>query len=153
MTYDTAQARRALLDELLGAAGDIAIAIAYASAAYDRLDDTSGDRLEEQVFAPLQKALGALRRAIDEFAARHGDPAARAGSPPPEPHASQGVAALLESCAAAARAADGHLSTLQDSLVLIDLGDADLRAGVSDARRRLGGVPAAQRTFVRTLGR
>jgi hypothetical protein len=101
----------------------------------------------------LQKALGTLRRAAGGFAARHGDPAAPAGPPPPEPHPSQGVAALLDGCAAAARAADEHLGALQDSLVLIELGDADLRAGVSDARRRLGDVPAALRGFVRTLGR
>ena len=153
MTYDTGEARRALVEELLGAAGDIATAIAYAIAAYDQLDDTSGGRLEEQVFAPLQKALGTLRRAAGGFAARHGDPATSPGSPPAEPHPSQGVAALLESCAAAVRAADEHLGSLQDSLVLIDLGDADLRAGVSDTRRRLGEVPAALRAFVRTLGR
>lgn len=153
MTYDSAQARRALVDELLGAAGEISAAIASASAAYELLDDTSGDRLEERVFAPLQKALATLRRAVDAFAARHGDPAASAAPPPPEPHPSQGVAALLDGCAGAARAADERLGTLQDSLVLVDVGDADLRAGVSDTRRRLGAVPAALREFARTLGR
>jgi hypothetical protein len=153
VTYDPAQARRALVDELLDAAAEISTAIAYASAAHERLDDTSADRLEAQVFAPLQKALGTLRRAAGGFAARHGDPAASSSAPPPEPHPSQGVAALLEGCGAAARTADEHLGALQDSLVLVELGDADLRAGVSDARRRLGEVPTALRAFTRTLGR
>lgn len=153
VTYDPAEARRALVDDLLGAAQDVAEAIAYASAAYDLLDDTSGDRLEEQVFAPLQKALGALRRAAEGFATRHGIAAPAAAPPPPEPHPSQGVAALLDGCGAAARRADDHLGTLQDSLLLIDLGDAELRTGVADVRRRLGGVPAALRTFTRMLGR
>lgn len=153
MTYVTAEARRELIEDLLGAGDEIGAAIASTSTAYDLLDETTGDRLEEQVFAPLQKALGALRRTVDEFAARH-DLAATAGAaPPPEPHPSQGVAALLDGCAAAARRADDRLGALQDSMLLIDLGDAELRAGVSEVRRLLGGVPAALRGFTRTLGR
>jgi hypothetical protein len=153
MTYDASEARSALADELLDAAAEVATAIAYASAAYELLDETSGDRLEERVFGPLQKALGGLRRAVGGFAARYGDDAADPGSPPPDPHPSQGVAALLEGCATAARTADDLLGTLQDSFVLVELGDAELRAGVSEARRRLAEVPPALRAFGRTLGR
>lgn len=153
MTYDTATARRELIDDLLRAGDEIAVAIAYATTAYDLLDETSGDRLEAAVFGPLQKAVGRLRRGVGAFAARHSLPPGAAAPSPPEPHPSQGVAALLEGCVTVAREADDRLSALQDSGLLIELDDGDLRAVVSEVRRFLGDAASGARGFARTLGR
>jgi hypothetical protein len=35
----------------------------------------------------------------------------------------------------------------------VEAGDAELRAGLTSVREPLGGVPAAAREFLRTLGR
>jgi len=42
---------------------------------------------------------------------------------------------------------------LQDSLLPVEVGDAELRAGMAEVRRQLGEVSRRAREFVRTLGR
>src|SRR4051794_35368312 len=72
MAYTTAEGRQELLDTFAQAAGELALASACLSEAYEQLDEDSGDRLEEQCFRPVQTSYGRAKRAHSEFAGRHG---------------------------------------------------------------------------------
>ncbi|MFZ1154952.1 MAG: hypothetical protein WAN93_08620, partial [Solirubrobacteraceae bacterium] len=60
---------------------------------------------------------------------------------------------LIDSAADAAAKADGMLVELQDSMLPVEVGDAELRAGLSEVRELVGGVRSRARELVRTLGR
>jgi hypothetical protein len=150
--YSTAQARQELLDEVARAIDDLGVALAALGAAYEQLDERSGDRLEEALFRPVQVAYGRAKRTHAGFAERHGLPAgtfaeAAAG------HPSQGVKGFLDTAVAATGRADLRLAELQDSLRPVEVGDADLRDGLSEVRRLVGDVPARARELTRVLGR
>jgi hypothetical protein len=49
--------------------------------------------------------------------------------------------------------ADRAIATLQDSMLPIEVGDAELRAGLQDVRRLIAGLPEQAREILRTLGR
>ena len=55
-------ARQELLDALAEAIESLGFALACLGEAYDQLDETSGDRLEEAVFRPVQVAYGRAQR-------------------------------------------------------------------------------------------
>jgi len=153
MAYATEQARSDVLDAIAVATAHIATALSTLGAAYEQLDEQSGDRLEEQLFRPVQLAFGRLRRTHDEFAARH-DIARRASSEQPEPgHPSQGVKGFLEAAIDAITAADLELATLQDSMLPVEVGDPELRAGLADVRETLADLPGRGRRFLSTFGR
>jgi hypothetical protein len=63
------------------------------------------------------------------------------------------VKALVERTATAVEDADRRVAELQDSMLPIDAGDAELRTGLSEVRELLEKVPGAARQFLRTLGR
>jgi hypothetical protein len=152
VSYTTSEGRRELLDATARAADDLASAAAHLAEAYELLDETSGDRLEQACFRPVQLALGRAKRTHTEFAARHNlEPAAfaQAGGGLP----SQGAAALIAEAVEAAGAADRELAELQDSMLPVEAGDAELRAGLASIREPLGGLPARAREFMRGLGR
>ena len=52
----TAEARQQLLDSIAKATDQIGAALAGLGAAYEQLDDTRADELEEQLFRPVQVA-------------------------------------------------------------------------------------------------
>ena len=57
----------------------------------------------------------------------------------PEPgHPSQGVRGFVDGAVSAATRADDRLGQLQDSMRPVDVGDAELRAGLSEVRRLVG---------------
>ena len=60
---------------------------------------------------------------------------------------------LLDSAVEAAEEADGTLSTLQDSMLPVEVGDAPLRAGLEEVRRLIGDLRGRARELARTLGR
>src|SRR5437660_7947911 len=72
MSYTDAEARQQLLDGLAKATDDLGRALAALGAAYEQLDDQQADRLEEELFHPVQRAYGRARRAHSEFAKRYG---------------------------------------------------------------------------------
>ena len=146
MAYSSAGARQEMLDEIAIALDDVAVAVADLGEAYELLDDTTADRLEGELFKPVQLASGRLKRTHAAFAERVGA-VARAVAPATPGHPSQGVRGFL------GHAGDARLAALQDSLRPIDVGDEELRAGLSETRRILGEVPGRARLFVRTLGR
>ncbi len=152
MSFSSAAGRTQLLAVVAEAADRLAIALGLLSGAYDLLDERAAERLEEEIFRPVQLAYGRLRRTHEEFAARSELPG-REFAPAPEGAPARGVQGLLESAVAEVLAADGELATLQDSMLPVEVGDAELRAGLQDVRARLGTVPGAARAMMRTFGR
>ena len=120
--------------------------------AYEQLDEQSGDRLEEACFRPVQLAYGRAKRAHSEFAGRHGLEAA-AFEQPTTGLASQGAAAFVGRAVDAVGEADHLLAELQDSMLPVEAGDEELRAGLKGIREPLGGFPGKAREFLRGLGR
>jgi hypothetical protein len=152
MSYTSAQARQQLLDTLGGAIEEIGLALARVGEAYERLDDATADRLEQELFRPLQTAYGRARRTYTEFAERHSLTAATF-APAGEGAPAKGVKGFLDSALDAAGRADGALAMLQDSMLPIEVGDPELRAGLEEVRRLLGDLRPRARELVRTLGR
>jgi hypothetical protein len=152
MAYVTEEARRALLDAVAEATEQIGVALAALGAAYEQLDERSGDRLEEELFRPVQAAYGRARRTHSGFAERHGLPGrtfepASAGLP------SQGVKGFLERALEGIEDAEGTLVDLQDSMRPVEVGDAELRAGLADVRATLAELPERLHRFQSTFGR
>jgi hypothetical protein len=152
MAYTTSEARQELLDTLAAAADDLGFASACLAEAYEQLDEYNGDRLEDQAFRPVQMAYGRAKRTHTEFAGRYGlEPGSfeqqAAGLP------SLGAAVLVERAVEAAGAADRTLAALQDSMLPVEAGDAELRAGLMAVREPLSGLAGRAREFLRGLGR
>lgn len=152
MAYDSGQARRELLDDVASAADDLGVALAALGAAFEVLDDYNAERLEEELFRPIQSAYGRAQRTHREFAERRGLPmrkfdAASAGLP------SQGVKGFLDAAVNATVRADRTLAQLQDSMRPVEVGDAELRAGLSEVRRLIADAPRRASELVRGLGR
>lgn len=152
MAYTNAQARRQLLDTLAQATEEIAVALASLSEAYELLDEHNAERLEEELFRPAQMAYGRAKRTHKEFAQRHELPSQEFASAP-EGAPSRGTRAFIDAAMDAAGRADGTLATLQDSMLPVEVGDAELRAGLEEVRKLLGPLRGRAREFVRTLGR
>jgi hypothetical protein len=152
MAYVTQEARQQLLDTIAEAADEIGVALAALGAAYEQLDDDTADALEEQLFRPVQVAYGRARRTHTGFAERHGLPTrtfepASAGLP------SQGVRGFIDRALDAVAEADDILAELQDSMRPVEVGDAELRAGLSEVRELAATVQDRARQLVRRLGR
>ncbi len=152
MSYIAREARQELLETIAEAAEEIGASLALVEAAYELLDEGSADRLEEQLFRPLQRAYGRASRTQSGFAERHGLEA-RALAPRQPSHAAAQPRELVEDAADAAIEADERLSELQDSMRPVEVGDPELRAGLAEVREALGTVEERADTFLRTLGR
>jgi hypothetical protein len=152
MAQTTAEARQDILDAIAQAIDEIGTALALLSEAYERLDEQSADRLEQDLFQPVQTAYGRARRTHADFAARSGLPT-QAFAPASSPSPSQSVSDLLAGTVDAAAKADTALSTLQDSMAPVEFGDPELRAGLSEVRRLLADVQARAHELMRTVGR
>jgi hypothetical protein len=160
VTYTTDDARQELLESLAGAADQLGIALTSLGDAYDLLDEDSGDRLEEALFRPVQVAYGRAKRTHTEFAQRHGlathafDQQA-SGNRASGAKISGGVAArsAIDHAVDAVNEADIILVALQDSMMPVEVGDAELRAGLAAVRELTDGVRGRARDFERTLGR
>jgi hypothetical protein len=146
------ETRQQLLDALGEATDYLGQALVALGAAYEQLDEQQADRLEEQLFRPVQLAYGRAKRTYTEFARRHGLIArefttAAPGLP------STGVKGFVEQAVEAIGQAENELVALQDSLMPIEVGDPELRAGMSEVRRLIDGLSQQARGFVRTFGR
>jgi hypothetical protein len=152
MAYSTAEARQEMLDTIAVAIDDVAVALADLGEAFELLDDPTGERLEGELFKPVQSAYGRLKRTHTGFAERCGL-AARAFAPSAPGSPSHGVRGFVDRAGVAAARADSRLAEMQDTLRPVEVGDAELRAGLSEVRRLLDEVPGRSRLFLRTLGR
>jgi hypothetical protein len=148
----TAEAQQQLLDSVAGATEQIGIALASLAAAYEQLDESHADQLEEELFRPVQLAYGRARRTHADFAARHGL-TTREFQPPPPGLASIGTKGFIDRALIAVGQADNLLVTLQDSLLPVDVGDPKLRAALAELRELVGGISQRARELVRTIGR
>jgi hypothetical protein len=152
MAYVTAEARQELLDAVADAIDEIGVALAALGEAYEQLDERTGDRLEEQLFRPVQAAYGRAGRTHSGFAGRHGL-ASRTFQPAIPAAPSTGVKGFIDIAMQAVARADQDLAALQDSMMPVEVGDAELRAGMSEVRRQLAALPGRARELVRILGR
>jgi hypothetical protein len=151
MGYTNEEGRTQILDDAGAAIDQLSIAIAELGEAYEHLDEAAGERMETQIFRPLQGAYGQLKRTHSEFAQRSGLPVRTfAAAPPPAP---EDPRVSLEHAADAIQTADELISELQDSLLPVEVGDQQLRSGLSGTRSTIAQLPERCDEFVRTLGR
>jgi len=152
VAYTNAQARQQLLDTLAAAADEIGVALAQLGEAYEQLDESSAERLEDELFRPVQTAYGRAQRVHAEFAARHGLP--RHTFAPAHPHVpAHDAMGIINSAVTAVEQADSTLATLQDSMLPVEVGDPPLRSGLEQVRMLLGEIRGRAREITRTVGR
>lgn len=152
MSYTAAEGRQQVLDALGAAADEIAMVLALLSEAYEHLDEQAAEGLEEQLFQPTQAAYGRAKRVFVGFSERYDLPS-RAFVMPAQVAPSSGTKGLIDAAVDAATKADGMLAGLQDSMLPVEVGDPELRAGLSEVRELVGGLRARAREVTRTLGR
>ncbi len=152
MSYTNAEARQRLLDDLAAATDVIGHGLACFGAAYEHLDEQTADALERSLFAPMQAAYGRAQRTHSEFAQRYGLPP-RTFQPQSPGVESQSAIALIERGGDDATEADRVIAELQDSMLPVEVGDPEVRAGLSGVRELLSDVPQRARALVRTVGR
>jgi len=152
VAYVSAEARQELLDTIADAIDELGVALAALGEAYEQLDERTADTLEEELFRPVQVAYGRAKRTYAGFAERFGlrsrpfEPATR-GVP------STGVKGFLADAVEAVAKADADLAELQDSMMPVEVGDAELRAGLADVRALLADLRVRTSELVRTFGR
>lgn len=152
MAITTLEARTRILDELAAAVDLIALAVACLAEAFELVSVTSADRLEAELYMPVQKAYGRGKRTYAQFAERWSLETRELQTPAPG-RPSQGAKAFVERAVIAASEADRGIAELQDSMLPIESGDAELRSGLTEARELLEPLPVAAREYLRTLGR
>ena len=140
MAYTTAEGREQVLGDLAVAIEQIAESLAALGEAYEQLDEHTADVLEEQLFRPVQSAYGRARRTYREFASRSNLRGRTFDAHSPGLQ-SQTVQALIERAVDAAHDADQSIAELQDSMLPVEVGDPELRAGLSQVRETLSSVP------------
>ena len=152
MAYVTAEARQRLLDDFAEAIDEIGAALAALGGAYELLDERTADRLEEELFRPIQVAYGRAQRTHAAFAERYGLQG-RTFTPATPGVPSQGVKRFLETAVEGVGEADTILAEIQDSMMPVEVGDPELRAGLAEVRELVGALRGQARELVRTLGR
>ena len=60
---------------------------------------------------------------------------------------------LIDRAVVASAYADQTIAELQDSMLPVEVGDTELRAGLANVREALGNVAVRARNLVRTVGR
>jgi len=152
MSYTTAEGREQILGDLAVAIEQIAESLAALGEAYEQLDEQTADVLEEQLFRPVQHAYGRAQRTHKEFASRS-NLRSRSFEPHTPGSQAQSVQALIERGVDGAGDADQAIADLQDSMLPVEVGDPELRAGLSNVRELLSSVPLRARALTRTVGR
>jgi hypothetical protein len=152
MAYSAGEAREQLLEDVAEATDQLALAVAGLGEAYEHLDDQTADLLEEQLFRPAQAAYGRLRRTYLGFAERYGLPQRGFESSSGGMHSAD-PRVYVERAVEAIERADHGLSELQDSMMPVEVGDRELRDGLTEVRETLSELPARARRVMRAQGR
>ena len=152
MAYASQQARQDLLASVAEAIDELGRALAALGDAYDLLDERTADLLEERLFRPLQSAYGRAQRTHAAFAARY-DLEGRTFEATGPGAPSRGVREFVETAADAVTEADDLLADLQDSMLPVEVGDAELRAGLAEVRELLDPLPDRAEQLLRGFGR
>jgi hypothetical protein len=137
----TTQARKDLLETVSEAINQIGRAIAALGTAYENLDEPT-----------VQLAYGRAQRAHTGFASRSGL-RVRTFTPPPPNSPGRTTIELVERAVGYTADADTALSTLQDSMLPVDVGDPQLREDLALTRQALTEVPRRATEFSRQFGR
>jgi hypothetical protein len=141
MSYSSEDARRQLVEDLGSAAAQLELALAYLGEAYQEVDEATGERLETHLFRPVRSAYATARRTATAFAAA----AAPAYSGDPRVH--------LQRAVDATERADQAIAEMQDSMLPVEVGDRELRDGLTHTRELISAVPGEGRQLLRTIGR
>ena len=152
MAYTSESARRQLLDQLGRAVDLLSVALASLGEAYEAADERTAETIEAQLFRPVQGAYGRARRTSAGFAERHQlavEPIATAASPPP----SADPRIHLERAIDAVEQADGVVAEMQDSMLPVEVGDRELRDGLTEVREMIASAPRDGRQLLRMIGR
>lgn len=146
------EAREQILEVMATAIEHIALSVESLGEAYEQMSDDEADRLEADLFGPVQKAYGVARRTSRGFSERV---TVTGREPEALSHGSrtQSAKELVDRAVFAAEEADREIAELQDTMYPIESGDAELRAGLAEVRDLLDGLPGASRELLRTLGR
>jgi hypothetical protein len=152
MAYSAREARQQLLDDAATAADQLALAAAALGEAYEELDEQTADRLEEELFRPVQLAYGRLRRTHAEFAERFRLPSRNFERSSGGMHSGD-PRVYVERAVEAIEQADQILADLQDSMMPVEVGDRELREGLSATREAIADLPARARRLMRAQGR
>jgi hypothetical protein len=152
MAYTSESARAQLLDELGEAVDQLAVGLASLGEAYEQVDEHTAELLEEQLFRPVQGAYGRARRTHSEFAQRYGLSAREfdggsSGTHTVDPRV------YLERAITAIEQADHVIAEMQDSMLPVEVGDRELRDGLTQTRELIADAPAHGRQLLRTIGR
>jgi len=152
MAYSAGEARTQLLDDMAEATDQLELALASLGEAYEELDEQTADHLEEELFRPVQHAYGRLRRTHDGFAERYGLPGRSFERSSGGLHSAD-PRVYVERAVEAVERADHGLSELQDSMLPVEVGDRELRDGLSEVRELIAELPARARRLMRAQGR
>ncbi len=152
VAYTTAEGRDELLERLAEATDAIGVALAAIGEAYEQLDEYTSERLEQELFRPIQAAYGKAKRTHSEFAGRY-ELQARSFTAQPAGAPSVGAKGFIDHAIEATDRADLILIELQDSMLPVEVGDAQLRAGIAEVRELIGPLRTRARELVRRLGR
>lgn len=152
MAYSASEARVQMLEDVADATDQLALALASLGEAYEALDEQTADRLEAELFRPVQAAYGRLRRTHSEFAERYRLPR-RTFEPSSGGLHSGDPRVYVDRAVEAIERADHILSELQDSMVPVEVGDRELREGLSEVRETIAELPARARRLMRAQGR
>lgn len=152
MAYTSERARLRLLDQLAEAVDQLAIAIASLGEAYELVDEGTAELLEEGMFRPIQSAYGTARRTHAGFA-RRAQLAARSFEPGSPGLHSADPRTHLERAIGAVEHADQVIAEMQDSMLPVEVGDRELRDGLTQTRELIATAPGNGRRLLRTIGR
>jgi hypothetical protein len=152
MAYRAGEARQQLLNDVAVAADQLALAVAALGEAYEELDEQTADRLEEVLFRPVQHAYGRLRRTHAEFADRYQLPGRTFERSSGGMHSGD-PRVYVERAVEAIEQADQILIELQDSMMPVEVGDRELREGLSAVRTAIADVPGRAHALMRAQGR
>ncbi|MBV8431164.1 MAG: hypothetical protein JO244_08385, partial [Solirubrobacterales bacterium] len=127
-------------------------AIGALGEAYEAADERTADEIESRLFRPAQAAYGRARRTRTGFAERYQlspEPVAPVPAPAPsgDPrvHLERGIEALEQ--------ADHIIAEMQDSMLPVEVGDRELRDGLTETRELIAAAPAQGRQLLRLIGR
>ena len=114
--------------------------------------ERAADVLEDEIFKPLQAAYGRSKRTHSEFAKRYRQPERSFDDHSPGTHSAD-PRVYLDRAIDAIEQADHAIAELQDSMMPVEVGDTELRAGLSETRSLIAELPARGRRLVRARGR
>lgn len=152
MAYTSESARLQLLDELGQAIDHLGTAINALGEAYEAADELTAEELETRLFRPTQAAYGRAQRTRSGFAERHRLTAERS-APAPATAPSADPRVHVERAASAIEQADHVIAEMQDSMLPVEVGDRELRDGLTEVRELIATTPNDARRLLRMIGR